>query len=52
MGKRKAGRKPSRVMIDKATTIKRKKPGPPSGRPGDETTPSVTRSLAVFPGRI
>ena len=40
----------SQVMVDKATTIKRNKLGPPFGRLDDETMLAVTRSLTVFLG--
>ena len=38
-------RKPSQVMLDKATRV-----GPPIGRLDDATLLAVTRSLAVFLG--
>ena len=42
--------KPSQVMVDKATTVKRDKIGPPFGHIDEDTMIEVERSLAVFLG--
>ncbi|AGA31769.1 PemK family protein; Transcriptional Modulator Of MazE/xin MazF [Thioalkalivibrio nitratireducens DSM 14787] len=43
-------RKPSQVMIDKATTVRRDRVGAPIGRLEAETMVVVNRSLALFLG--
>ena len=45
-----SGRKPSLVMIDKATSVKRDRIGPPVGRLDDAALLVVTGSLAIFLG--
>lgn len=40
-------RKRSQVMVDKAMTVKRDKPGEPFGRLDDETTVAVNRALVI-----
>jgi mRNA interferase MazF len=42
--------KRSQVMVDKATTVKRDKVGPPSGHVDEDTMIEIERSLAVFLG--
>lgn len=42
--------KRSQVMVDKATTVKRDKVGPPSGHVDEDTMLEIERSLAVFLG--
>lgn len=43
-------RRPSQVMVDKVTTVRRARVGAPFGRLDDATMPAVTRSMAVFLG--
>lgn len=43
-------RKPSQVMVDKATTVKREKIGPAFGRIDEDVLIEVERCLAVFLG--
>lgn len=43
-------RKPSQVMIDKASTLPRDKVGEPFGRLDDDAMLGITRALAVFLG--
>lgn len=43
-------RKPSQVMIDKASTVPREKVGEPFGRLDEGTMLEITRALAVFLG--
>ncbi len=40
----------SQIMIDKATTVRREKVGPPIGRIDGRTLAMVNRSLALFLG--
>ena len=40
----------SQIMVDKATTVRREKVGPPIGRIDERTLAMVDRSLALFLG--
>jgi mRNA interferase MazF len=40
----------SQIMVDKATTVRREKVGPPIGRVDGRTLAMVNRSLALFLG--